>query len=167
MSSESKTSIEVMIKNVHPEQFSLFSNSETVAAEVAENSPPTGQFSNFIVYVDESGDHGMQTLDQNYQVFVLAFCVFFKKHFCEAVVPAIQKFKFNHFGHNTVVLHENDIRKEKGAFRFKNRHHKQCFLDQLTSIIEDSNFIFISCVIDKGGGCETNRSSNLIHTIWH
>ncbi|UUE99924.1 DUF3800 domain-containing protein [Xanthomonas hortorum pv. pelargonii] len=40
-------------------------------------SPPlataNAQYSNYIVYVDESGDHGLETLDPNYPVFVLAF----------------------------------------------------------------------------------------------
>jgi hypothetical protein len=64
-------------------------------------------------------------------------------------VPALQKFKFNHFGHDLAVLHEHEIRKEKGDFRFQTRQHKQDFLVELTSIIEASNFILISCVIDK------------------
>ncbi|MGN6317974.1 DUF3800 domain-containing protein [Trinickia sp.] len=109
-----------------------------------------GRYSNFVVYVDESGDHGMQTLDANYPVFVLAFCVFYKRHYSEKVVPALHKFKFKHFGHDLVVLHEHEIRKEKGEFRFfVNRQHKQQFIAELTNVIEFSNFILISCIIDK------------------
>ncbi|MGH8541081.1 MAG: DUF3800 domain-containing protein [Stenotrophobium sp.] len=129
------------------EQFSLFEN-ET-PARTTEAVTPAGKFSNFIVYVDESGDHGMQTLDPNYPVFVLAFCVFYKRHYAEKVAPALQKFKFNHFGHDLVVLHETEIRKETGAFKFQNRQHKQHFFGELTSIIDASNFILISCIIDK------------------
>lgn len=112
--------------------------------------PVRGQYSNYVVYVDESGDHGMQTLDANYPVFVLAFCVFNKRHYSEEVVPALHTFKFDHFGHDLVVLHEHEIRKEKGNFRFfMNRRHKQQFIAELTNIIELSNFVLISCVIDK------------------
>lgn len=110
---------------------------------------PSERYSNYIVYVDESGDHGLETVDPNYPVFVLAFCVFHKGHYAQKVVPTVEAFKFKHFGHDTVVLHENEIRKEKGAFRFNDRLHKQGFLDELTGIIETSNFILISCVIDK------------------
>lgn len=136
---------------VSAQQFSLFE----IEAEkiVSEDKPavPGGKFSDFIVYVDESGDHGMQTLDPNYPMFVLAFCVFHKRHYCEKVIPALQKFKFNHMGHDLIGLHELEIRKEKGAFSslFVSRQHKHAFLDELTSIIEASNFILISCVIDK------------------
>lgn len=145
----SKRPAETKTQDDLPEQFSLFSNVDTDVAETEANLPPPGPFSNFVVYVDESGDHGMQTVDPNYPVFVLAFCVFYKRHYCEKVVPALQKFKFNHFGHDHVVLHEHEIRKEKGSFKFQSRHHKHDFLNQLTGIIKASNFIFISCVIDK------------------
>lgn len=108
------------------------------------------KFSSFVVYVDESGDHGMQTLDANYPIFVLALCVLHKRYDSEKVVPALHQFKFSHFGHDLVVLHEHDIRKEKGAFRFfVNRQHKQQFIAELTDIIELSHFTLISCVIDK------------------
>ncbi len=107
-------------------------------------------FSKYIVYVDESGDHSLHSIDQNYPIFVLAFCVFHKRHYSEAIVPALEKFKFNHFGHDQVVLHENEIRKEKGNFNiFRSRAEKNNFLDELTTIIEYSNFILISCTIDK------------------
>src|SRR6185312_10479573 len=131
------------------QQFSLFDHQAATSESAAAAVVPVGKFSNFIVYVDESGDHGMQTLDPNYPVFVLAFCVFYKRHYAEKVAPALQKFKFNHFGHDLVVLHEREIRKEMGEFKFRNRRHKQQFIDQLTDIIDAANFILISCVIDK------------------
>jgi hypothetical protein len=66
------------------------------------------------------------------------------------VVPALEKFKFNYFGHDQIILHENEIRKEKGVFNiFRSREQKLQFVDELTEIIERSNFILISCVIDK------------------
>jgi hypothetical protein len=121
--------------------------------EKAQASPvlaaPAARYSTFIVYVDESGDHGLETVDPNYPVFVLSFCVFHKAHYAQKVVPAIETFKFKHFGHDTVILHEHEIRKEKGDFKFTDRLHKQAFIEELTGIIDTSNFILISCVIDK------------------
>jgi len=140
----------VAIMQSNDQQFSLFDPESLQITEASLSSPPAGKFSNFIVYVDESGDHGMDTLDPNYPVFVLSFCIFHKRYYCETVVPALEKFKFNHFGHDLVVLHEHDIRKEKGAFNFfQGRQHQQQFLNELTQIIDTSNFILISCVIDK------------------
>jgi hypothetical protein len=123
------------------------SNANPQFAEADQSDSP---FSKYIVYVDESGDHSLQNIDEQYPLFVLAFCVFNKRHYGEAIVPALEKFKFNYFGHDQVVLHENEIRKEKGAFNiFRSREEKNQFLDQLTSIIDYSNFILISCTIDK------------------
>jgi hypothetical protein len=130
-------------------QFSLFEAERVGSSPARSDQPPVGQFSNFIVYVDESGDHGMASVDPAYPVFVLSFCVFYKGHYAEKVVPALHKLKFNQFGHDLVVLHEHEIRKEKGAFKFSGRPEKVAFIQQLNAIIESSNFILISCVIDK------------------
>ncbi|TNH07156.1 DUF3800 domain-containing protein, partial [Pasteurellaceae bacterium Phil11] len=53
------------------------------------------KYSDFIVYVDESGDHSLQSIDRNYPVFVLAFCIFYKQHYLSHVVPKLQKLKFD------------------------------------------------------------------------
>lgn len=122
--------------------------SEVKKTQIAQTKE--SPFSKYVVYVDESGDHSLQTIDEQYPIFVLAFCVFHKRHYSEQVVSALEKFKFNHFGHDQIILHENEIRKEKGAFNiFRSREQKFQFIDELTEIIEYSKFILISCVIDK------------------
>lgn len=103
----------------------------------------------FIVYVDESGDHSLAKVDDSYPVFVLAFCVFYQDNYISNVISAIERLKFEKFGHDVVILHEREIRKETGPFRFRDKADKNHFLGSLTSIIQDSNFILISCVIDK------------------
>jgi hypothetical protein len=69
------------------QQFALFENETAGSIEETAISQSSGRFSNFVVYVDESGDHGMQTLDANYPVFALSFCVFYQRHYSEHVVP--------------------------------------------------------------------------------
>lgn len=130
-------------------QFPLFG--DHVPKQVGEAAPmvPGKQYSQYVVYVDESGDHSLESIDPQYPVFVLAFCVFHKHYYASNVVPALESFKFKHFGHDVVVLHETDIRKERGDFRFSSRPHKEGFLDELTGIIEANNFILIASVIDK------------------
>ena len=108
------------------------------------------KYSDYIVYVDESGDHAMRSLDPCYPVFVLAFCIFHKNHYSDEVVSKLQKFKFRHFGHDLVILHEHDIRKEKPPFnRFKGRDERVAFLNELTGLIDTSHFILVTCVIEK------------------
>ncbi|HEY0719916.1 MAG TPA: DUF3800 domain-containing protein [Gammaproteobacteria bacterium] len=105
--------------------------------------------SDYIIYVDESGDHSLTSINPEYPVFVLAFCIFHKRHYAEAVVPALTRFKFSHFGHDMLVLHEHDIRKEKNGFTFAGRAEKQAFMAELGGIIEEHNFVVISVAIDK------------------
>jgi hypothetical protein len=107
-------------------------------------------FSDYLVFVDESGDHGLDTIDSGYPMFVLAFCVMRKDDYVNALTPALQRFKLKHFGHDNVVLHERDIRKDQGAFAFlKTKAKKQAFLDELTTIIEATPFTLICSVIRK------------------
>lgn len=134
-------------------QYSFFDDrldSETEPAQRPDRAPSSeSKFSNYVVYVDESGDHGMQNVDPNYPLFVLAFCIFYKKHYAEKVVTALEKFKFRNFGHDLIILHENEIRKEKNQFKFVSAKEKEDFISDLTDIIDRSNFVLVSCVIDK------------------
>jgi hypothetical protein len=72
--------------------------------------------SDFIVYVDESGDHSLESINSEWPVFVLCFCIFPVDAYISQVTPAIRKLKFATFGHDLVILHEHDILKRKGAF---------------------------------------------------
>lgn len=107
-------------------------------------------FSDYIVYVDESGDHGLKSIDVNYPVFVLAFCVFKKADYWQQIVPSLQAFKFRHFGHDQVILHETDIRKDRGDFNcLKTKELKSNFLSELTQIMASSPFTLVTTVIKK------------------
>lgn len=114
--------------------------------EVKEN----GRFSKYVVYVDESGDHSLESIDNNYPIFVLAFCIFHKIHYCESVVPSIEKFKFKHFGHDHIILHEREIRKEEYPFNiFSSKSERHQFLGELNELISINNFVLTACVINK------------------
>ena len=129
-----------------------FANDDDFQSFKSESQPDADQsaFSDYIVYVDESGDHSLESVDPDYPVFVLAFGIFHKRHYAEKIIPAIEKFKFNNFGHDLIVLHEHEIRKKKNAFIvLNNRNMNRVFLDDLSQIMQNSNFILVSCVIDK------------------
>lgn len=107
-------------------------------------------FSDYLVFVDESGDHGLDAIDPGYPMFVLAFCVLRKEEYIAMLTPAFQRFKMKHFGHDDVILHERDIRKDQGAFAFlKSKEKKQAFIDELTAIVTATPFTLICSVIRK------------------
>lgn len=110
-------------------------------------------FSNYIIYVDESGDHGLARIDPQYPVFVLSFCIF-RKADMGGVSARIQALKYRFFGHDTVILHSHEIRKAKGPFQFlTNAAVRDDFNQQLASIVAEAPFTIIAAVIDKKRLC--------------
>ncbi len=107
-------------------------------------------YGDYIVFVDESGDHGLVSIDTNYPIFILAFCLFDKKEYADNTVPMIINFKFKYFGHDQVILHERDIRKAKGDFKFlQNKYLRDSFMVDLSKLIKDGNFLLIASAIKK------------------
>lgn len=54
----------------------------------------TPMFSDYIVYVDESGDHSLESINPEYPLFVLSFCIFRKDVYANTMTPAVRKLKF-------------------------------------------------------------------------
>lgn len=130
-------------------QLPLFAPPAEPAPEALTALQTAGTFSNWIVYVDESGNYNTDTYSAEFPVFVLAFCVFNKENYVANVVGALERFKFEYFGHDSIVLHEREIRRGTGPFKFPNKEFKQNFIGALHTIVDQSNFITISCAIDK------------------
>lgn len=108
------------------------------------------RFGDYIVYVDESGDHSLDVINPQFPMFVLSFCIFPVKEYVANVVPRLQTLKFDVFGHDMVVLHEREIRKATPPFDvLLNANVRTHFMEQLNSIIETSRFGVVACVIDK------------------
>lgn len=108
------------------------------------------EFSDFIVFVDESGDHGMVSIDPHFPIFVLAFCVFSKNAYARRAAVSVTRFKFRHFGHEQVVLHEHEIRKSRGAFSvLLDATRRAPFFSDLNALMEAAPMNIIASVIDK------------------
>ena len=110
------------------------------------------KYSDYIIYADESGDSNPAPVNPNYPVFVLNFCVFRKHDYAASVLPAVAAFKFEHFGHDAVVLHENDIHMRRPPFVFlRDEQQRALFMDRLDRIIKKADFTIIAAAIDKRG----------------
>ena len=107
-------------------------------------------YNDYIVYVDESGDHSLEKVDANYPVFVLAFCLFEKDRYLAEVAPNMIRLKFKHLGHDQVVLHEREIRKQSGDFAFlRNAERRGLFFEELNALVEHAPFTLIAVAIRK------------------
>lgn len=71
-----------------------------------------------VVYLDETGDHTLEVVDQDFPVFVLCLLICDTQQYTDQIVPAFFRLKFEYFGHEAVILHSRDIRKAQGAFGF-------------------------------------------------
>jgi hypothetical protein len=108
------------------------------------------RFGDYIVYVDESGDHSLSQINPDYPRFVLAFCIFPVADYVEQVVPAVQRLKFQHFGHDMVVFHEHEIRKAEPPFQILvHKPTRQAFLGEIDRIVHHSRFTVVATVIRK------------------
>jgi hypothetical protein len=107
------------------------------------------QHGEYIVYVDESGDHSLESINPDYPLFVLSFCLFRKEAYVDQVTTAIRRLKFQTFGHDMVILHEHDIRKRMHAFSKMGKELREEFMDALSDIIDRADFTLFAIVIDK------------------
>ncbi len=109
------------------------------------------EYADYIVFVDESGDHGLDQIDEQFPVFSLAFCVIEKNHYRSQICPELQALKFKFWGHDAVVFHERDIRKQNPPYGFLRTDAKlrDDFFSDINSLIDRANFGVYSSIIDK------------------
>jgi len=107
-------------------------------------------FSDYIVFVDESGSPTLNYIDPQYPIFVLIFCIVKKDIYADHIQPAIKKLKFEFFGHDMVVLHANDIRKPKGEFSFLLHPERRAyFMTRINDLMDEAAIHIIAHVINK------------------
>jgi len=124
----------------------------------------TEEFSEYIVFVDESGDHGLMTIDPHYPIFVLVFCILKKADYIGILTPRLQSLKMKHFGHDAVILHEHALRKGTENFFFLNSSDKkEHFMTELTQIIGEVTFHLGCVVIRKNELKENENPENPYH----
>ncbi len=109
------------------------------------------EFSDYIIFADESGDHGLHAFSADYPIFVLAFALIKKSDYVEQIVPALQALKMEFFGHDQVILHERDIRKQLPPFGFLRADAtlRSRFLDRIAEVVATAPLELFCSVIHK------------------
>lgn len=106
----------------------------------------------YTLYLDESGDHNLVTIDDTYPVFSLAGCVFENEYYQNQVVNEINALKIKYWETIDVIFHYREIRKKLGCFRnLKNPKIRKEFFYDLQAMLLDLDYRIISSVIDKKG----------------
>jgi len=100
-------------------------------------------------FMDETGDHGLTFIDENFPIFLLAGCLFEESEY-QNIVNEINSLKQEFFSTTEVILHSRDIRKCDGSFQILfDLEIKKRFYEKLNKIISNSKFTIISVAIDK------------------
>lgn len=108
-------------------------------------------FSDHILYFDESGSPDLSHIDPDYPLFVFAAVLVSKEQYVSKIVPAVQRLKFDFVGHDQIILHEIDIRKQDAAFQFlrRDKELRSAFLARVSSLVEEAPVEAICAVIRK------------------
>jgi len=104
-----------------------------------------------IVYLDEIGDHSLDSIDADFPLFGAIALVCDEEVYCQQIVPSIYRFKFKHFGHEGVVLHSRDIRRGIEDFLFLrgDPNRRQSFYNGLNRIMRDHRYTLMGMFIEK------------------
>jgi hypothetical protein len=108
-------------------------------------------FSDFIIFADETGDHGLVSIDEQFPVFALVFCILRKDDYVDTIVPGMQRLKMAVWGHDQIIFHEHDIRKEKGPFGLLRTDPglRAWFMDELSRLMAAAPMQLVVSIIDK------------------
>lgn len=101
------------------------------------------------MFVDESGDHGLVNINQDFPVFVLCR-VLISSESLPILETAIKELKSQIWGNKKVILHSRDIRKCDKEFQVLfDIELKQHFFDGLNKIIRDMDYLILASAINK------------------
>ena len=103
----------------------------------------------YYLFIDESGDHGLATLDASFPVFLLCGLITSEENYIQTrdTINAIK----NEFWYNKeVILHSRDIRKCEKEFQILfDLEIKRNFYLRINDVIENSKYRILASAINK------------------
>lgn len=103
-----------------------------------------------IMFLDESGDHSLDKIDNSYPMFILAGCIFDLDYYSKIAEPKINELKIKHFGKIDIILRSYDIRKQKKDFScLVDKRKRETFYNDLDILVKSLDFKIIAAAINK------------------
>lgn len=104
-----------------------------------------------VLYLDESGDHGLAKIDPGYSAFVIGGIIVDRTYARTVMEPAVSEFKREWFGTDRIILHSIDIAQAKRGFEKlrRNRTFRNEFIDALRQLLTDLDYQVVACLIHK------------------
>jgi hypothetical protein len=103
----------------------------------------------YYLFIDESGDHGLKTIDSSFPVFLLCGVLISEEEYSK-VNSIVDSTKLKYWNNKNVILHSRDIRKCNNEFKilFDLKIKEQFYID-INNILTGSNYKIICSAIDK------------------
>ncbi|WP_158990814.1 DUF3800 domain-containing protein [Mucilaginibacter sp. L196] len=103
----------------------------------------------YFLFLDESGDHGLITVDPSFPVFILCGVLIHENDYYK-IRDAINELKNKLWGNKLVVFHSSDIRKCNKEFQILfDLEVKKEFYESLNNIIKQSDYTVFASAINK------------------
>ncbi|MBU2592577.1 MAG: DUF3800 domain-containing protein [Patescibacteria group bacterium] len=105
---------------------------------------------NYYLFLDESGHHGLKTINQEFPILLLCGCVVEKEYYEKVFTPEVEKLKQKYFNRVDIILHSRDIRKWQNAFKILGDPKLRSeFYNDLDRLISQAEFTVISSAVLK------------------
>jgi hypothetical protein len=102
------------------------------------------------LFIDESGDHNLIQIDNQYPVFVLTEIIIEEKYHNETLVSELKTFKKELFDDEKIILRTADIaRNKKGFEKIKEPAFRNLFYQRLNNLLDGAEFKVIAAVVKK------------------
>ncbi|SFS42785.1 DUF3800 domain-containing protein [Marininema halotolerans] len=111
-----------------------------------------------LVFLDESGDHSLEKIDQQFPVFALAATIFEKEYYLQQANPLIDALKYKYWGHRGVIFHSIELRKAQGVFTLLEPKARMSFMEDMYGLIDNLRFQIIAAGIHKMDHTQDYRS---------
>jgi hypothetical protein len=110
----------------------------------------TRKNSNYMVFVDESGDHQLNKYPKDFPMFVLAFVIISKDEYCDHLLPRFSRLKLKYFPDVSTIFHEREIRKAEKRFAFlTNADMRKSFQSDLSALMTEIDYKVAAVAINK------------------
>lgn len=104
----------------------------------------------YYLFLDESGHHGLKTINQEFPIFVLMGCILQQDYFHKDFTKKFNNLKQKYFNTLDIIFHSRDIRKWQKDFKILGdpqlRHN---FYKDLNAFISRAQFTIIAVAILK------------------
>ena len=102
------------------------------------------------MFLDESGNHALTTVDEQYPVFVLGGVITDADYAEQVIDRRLRQFKRDLFGRDDLILHTADITHNRHGFeRLVESAFRQRFYFELNQLMRELEYKVVACAIKK------------------